>query len=132
MIQLSSGLLIYALSIYRASARNIATSALCRHAAKCGQRSRVTVGKNLLFFLEGFSRSSGGEPQSRPGNCLSGARWVKGNSSCWEEKSIHEATRRGLRIEGRRLRIASVPRKATLDPRSSSGAFVDESSIHSH
>src|SRR5262245_36762382 len=98
MIQSPFCPLIYALAIFRAGARNIATFALCRHAAKCGQRSRVTVGKILLVFLEGVSRSRGGEPQSRPGNCLSGARWVKGNSSCWEEKSIHEATRRGLRI----------------------------------
>jgi hypothetical protein len=65
------------------------------------------------------------------------ARWVKGKSSCWEEKSIHEATRKGLGIEGRRWKIVSVALKASLylpsilHPRSSSWAFVDESSIHS-
>jgi hypothetical protein len=44
---------------------------------------------------------------------------LQARGSCWEEKSIHEAIRRGLRIEGRRLKIAWLPRKATLYLRSS-------------
>jgi hypothetical protein len=64
------------------------------------------------------------------------ARRVNGKSSCWEEKSIHEATRKGLGIEGRRWkdRIRSVqgcPLSSILHARSFSKAFVDESSIHS-
>lgn len=39
---------------------------------------------------------------------------LKAEGACWEEKSIHEAIQRGLRIEGRRLKIAFVERKATL------------------
>lgn len=39
---------------------------------------------------------------------------LKARGSCWEEKSIYEATRRGFKIEGRRFKIAFVTRKATL------------------
>src|SRR5262245_61783814 len=46
------------------------------------------------------------------------AKWVNGKSSCWEEKSIHEATRIGSRIKDRRWKIASVALKgpSIFDP----------------
>jgi len=57
--------------------------------------------------------------------------------SCWEEKSIHEAIPRRLKIEGRRWKIAPVPHEASLYLRSSIldplrlPSWVNHQSIHS-
>jgi hypothetical protein len=66
------------------------------------------------------------------------AKWVNGKGSCWEEKSIHEATRRGSRIKDQRSkmedRIFSAqggPLSSVLRIRSSPGGFVGASSINS-
>jgi len=55
--------------------------------------------KIYSFFLSDLAKASAdnynyGQPIACPP-----AKWVNGKGSCWEEKSIHEATRRGKRVE---------------------------------
>jgi hypothetical protein len=50
----------YAIATFRVGWRYIVTFAQCRYTAGSGRGSRNTIGKNLLFSLEGLGRSLSG------------------------------------------------------------------------
>src|SRR5262245_45246911 len=74
--------------------------------------------KIYSFFIRDLAKASADNRNYGQAIACPPARWVNGRGSCWEEKSIHEATRRGSRVEGRRSRIADEALKAALFLRS--------------
>ena len=77
--------------------------------------------KFYSFFLKDLAKVSADNHNHGQAIARQAPDGLKATGSCWEEKSIHEATRRGLRIDGRRWKIASVRlgRPSILDLRSS-------------
>jgi len=94
--------------------------------------------KIYSFFLKGLAKAAADNYNHGQAIAHQAPDGLQAKGYCWEEKSIREGSRRGSRIESRRWKIAFVEGEAILylpfsipHPRSSSGAFVDESSIHS-
>jgi len=74
--------------------------------------------KIYSFFLRDLAKASADKNNYGQTIACPPGRWVNGIGSCWEEKSIHEATRRGSGIKDGRWKIASVALKAALYLRS--------------
>src|SRR5262245_21891723 len=108
------------LSRYFARAR--AMSPLSRNVAIPQESSREAASPsekiNSFFFNELAEASGDNHSHGQAIACMAPDGLLAG-SSCWEEKSIHEAARRGLSIEDRRLKIACAARKAFLCLRAS-------------
>jgi len=57
--------------------------------------------KIYSFFLKGLAKASVDNHNHGQAIALQAPDGLQAEGFCWEEKSIHEVTRRGLRVEGR-------------------------------